>query len=337
MSGNGGAPLAPATGGIAAPTDLPASIDVVEVGPRDGLQLEPRFVETARKIAMVDAVTAAGVRLVEVTSFVHPKVMPQLRDAADVMRGIARRPGTVFSALVPNLRGAERAIEAGADALRVVVSVTDAANVKTLGKTVDESMADLDGIVRFARDARRAVGVILGMSFGCPLSGAVRRERVIALAGRAIDAGAGEVVVADSYGYADPLTVQRMLGELRRRWPEGRFGLHLHDTRGLAVANAYAALGAGVHSLDACLGGLGMGGLRGGEPAGGNLATEDFANLCEELGVQTGIDVEALGAVARDVRGWLGHALPGRVHTAGTRRALYVRIAAPKGPSASPS
>jgi hydroxymethylglutaryl-CoA lyase len=307
---------------------LPPSVDIVEVGPRDGLQLEPTFVPTATKMALVEAVARAGVRRIEVTSFVSPTAVPQMRDADEVLRGITRQTGVVYSALVPNRRGAERAIDAGADALRVVFSVTDAANRRNIGRSVEESLAELSAIAAMAARAGRALELILGMAFGCPLTGAVAPDRVVGLVGRGLDAGAREVFVADSYGFAHPLAVRDLVARLRDRWPASRIGLHLHDTRGLAVANAFAALQAGVHSLDASLGGIGVGGLGTGHPAAGNVATEDLVNLCEEIGVGTGIDVARMVEATHLVAPLLAHPVPGRIRAAGTRADLFARIAA---------
>lgn len=316
---------------------LPPSVDIVEVGPRDGLQLEPAFIPTATKVALVEAVARAGVRRIEVTSFVSPAAVPQMRDADEVMRGIARRPGVVYSALVPNRRGAERAIDAGADALRVVFSVTDAANRRNLGRSVEESLVELAAVADLATRAGRRLELILGMAFGCPLTGAVAADRVVELVGRGLDAGAIEVFVADSYGFGHPIAVRDLVGRLRDRWPASRFGVHLHDTRGLAMANALAALQAGVHSLDASLGGIGVGGLGTGQPAAGNVATEDLVNLCEEMGVRTGIDVARLVEATHLVAPLLARPVPGRIQAAGTRAALFARIAAARPNQARPS
>jgi hydroxymethylglutaryl-CoA lyase len=314
---------------------LPASVSIVEVGPRDGLQLEPTFIDTAVKIELVNRIAEAGVGRIEVTSFVSPMAIPQMRDADAVMRGIARRPGCVYSALVPNRRGAERALAAGTDALRVVISATDEANRRNIGRTIDESFEELDAIVALAGAAGRIVEVIFGMSFGCPLTGPVAPAHVERLVERAFAAGASEVVVADSYGFADPLSVEHLVGRLRTGSAGRPIGLHLHDTRGLGSANAFAALRAGVHSLDACMGGLGAGGLGGGHAASGNVATEDLVNLCEECGVQTGIDIARLSAATSRVRDVLGRPLPGRVHAVGTRQQLFAAIAAGAPPGAS--
>jgi hydroxymethylglutaryl-CoA lyase len=307
---------------------LPASVSVVDVGPRDGLQLESSFIDTAVKIELVHRIAGAGVRRIEVTSFVSPAAMPQMRDADAVMRGITRTPGCTYSALVPNRRGAERAMAAGTDVLRVVFSVTEEANRRNIGRTIDESLAELDAIALLTAGTAHRVEVILGMSFGCPLTGAVDPALVERLVTRAFDAGATEVFVADSYGFADPRSVASMIGRLRAAHPHRPLGLHLHDTRGLGIGNAFAALQAGVSSLDACVGGLGAGGLGGAQHVSGNVASEDLVNLCEECGVHTGIDAGQLSAAARYIGGILGRPLPGRLHAIGSRHDLFAAIAA---------
>ncbi len=306
---------------------LPAAVSIVEVGPRDGVQLEPAFIPTDQKVAVIEAVARAGVRRIEATSFVSPLAIPQLRDAEEVMRRVPRRAGCIYSALVPNLKGAGRALEAAVDVLRVVFSATDEANRKNLRRSVDESLAELEAITRLAAAAGRPVEVIIGMAFGCPLTGPVPEPRVEHLVARAVDLGAAEVFLADSYGFADPLQIVRLMGRLRARWPGRPFGLHLHDTRGLALVNAYAALGQGIASFDASLGGLGAGGLGTAGPASGNICTEDLVNLCEEVGVSTGIDLDRLVGAAHAMRDVLARALPGRVQAAGTRAQLFARIA----------
>jgi hydroxymethylglutaryl-CoA lyase len=315
--------------------NLPSSLSVVDVTARDGLQLEPVFVPTEGKIRLIEDLAAAGLRRIEATSFVSPTVMPQLRDAEAVMRGLDRKPGVVYSALVPNRRGAERAIDAGVDALRVVISVTDAGNRRNLGRSVEESLVELAGIVALARGAGRRVELVYGLAFGCPVTGPVPDERVVDLVGRAADLGADEVFVADSHGFADPAQVQRLVLRLRAHRPSLSLGLHLHDTRGLALANALAAMTVGVTSFDASVGGLGAGGLGVPGAASGNVATEDLVNLSEQMGVATGVTIERLIRLAHRLRDALGHDLPGRVQAVGTRAQLFARIAsaATAGPS----
>jgi hydroxymethylglutaryl-CoA lyase len=314
---------------------LPASVDVVDVTLRDGIQLETTFVPTETKIALAETLVAAGVKRIEATAFVSPRALPQLADAEAVMRGIGPRAGLVRSALVPNRRGAERAVAAGADLLRFVFSATEAGNQKNVGMPVEASLAELARVVEIARLADRPVEAILGLAFGCPLSGPVPPARVAELAARVAACGAGTLVLADSYGFASPAQIGEVIDQVRSAAPELRLGCHLHDTRGLGLANALAAMWAGVASFDAALGGAGAGGgLTDATPAGGNLASEELVNLCEELGVSTGIDVDRLSAAARSLEAIVGRSLPGRLHRVETRRQLFARLA---GEQAAPS
>lgn len=306
-----------------------ASVTLVDVTLRDGIQLEPAFVPTEAKIALAGALAGAGVTRLEVTAFVSPRVLPQLADAEAVMRGIARRPGVVLAALVPNRRGAERALAAGVDLLRFVVSATEAGNRRNVGLSVDASLAELAAVVGLGHNAHRQVEVILGLAFGCPLSGPVPVERVQDLARRIADAGASTLVLADSYGFAAPAQIARVVDGVQRARPGLPLGCHLHDTRGLGLANALAAMQAGVTCFDAALGGAGAGGgLTDAVPAGGNLASEELVNLCEELGVATGIDVDRLVAAAGLLERIVRHPLPGRLYRVETRRRLFARLAA---------
>jgi hydroxymethylglutaryl-CoA lyase len=307
----------------------PASVTVVDVTLRDGIQLEAAFVPTEAKVALAHALAEAGVTHLEVTAFVSPRALPQLADAEAVMRGIDRRPGVVRAALVPNRRGAERALAAGADLLRFVVSATEAGNRKNVSMSVDASLAELATVVELARSAGRRVEAVLGLAFGCPLSGPVPVERIQDLAKRIAETGVSTLVLADSYGFASPTQIVRVIERVQSTQPGLRLGCHLHDTRGLGLANAWAAMQAGVTCFDAALGGAGAGGgLTEAVPAGGNLASEELVNLCEELGVTTGIDVDRLSEAARSLARIVGHPLPGRLHQVDSRRRLFARLAA---------
>lgn len=307
---------------------LPASVHIVEVGPRDGLQLLPTPVPTEVKVAMIEAVVRAGIREVEVGAFVSPTAMPQMADTGAVVRRVAGRLPCTCAALVPNVRGAALALEAGCDALRMVLAATDAANLRNVRRPVAQSLEECAAVARLAAQGGRRVDAVIGMSFGCPFTGPVAPAQVVALVQAVFDAGADGVIVADSIGVAGPLQVEALIGALRERWPRRRLGVHLHDTRGLAIANAFAALRAGASMFDGALGGLGAAVLGERSTHSGNVATEDLVNLCEELGVQTGADADALGAAARRVGEVLGLELPGRILASGTRRALFARIAA---------
>ncbi len=300
-------------------------VTIVEVGPRDGLQMEKTFVPTAAKIRFIDALTRAGIRRVEVTSFVSPKVIPQLRDAAEVLAGIERAPGAVYLALVPNLKGAERAIAAGADGVKIVICTSDPYNSRNVGMSVDESIENCGEILALGRAGGKPAEVVIGLSFGCPLTGPVPPERVVELTRRLAEQGYREISIADSMGLANPLQVRRMMRRLQDEFPVVHFSLHVHNTRGLGLANIFAAYEEGIDTFDSSIGGLG-----GSEVvvagALGNVATEDLVNMFEEMGVESGVDMEgiqAAGFVAQEI---LGRQLPSYVLASGTPEQFYQRV-----------
>lgn len=306
-------------------TILPTTATIVEVGPRDGFQMETTFIPTDLKVDVINRVARAGVRKVEATSFVNPKVIPQMADADEVMRRIERRPGVVYAALIPNARGARRAADAGADSLRLVVCCTETYNQRNVGMSVRQSMEQAREILGIAAAARVKSEVTLALSFGCPFEGTVPGDRVAALAGELAEIGFAEICIADSIGVANPVQMKRLMNRLRTEIGErAHLSLHLHDTRGLGLANVVSALECGIDTFDASLGGLGgcpimVGGT-------GNIPTEGVVNLCEELGIATGIDIAAIQAAARLLQDFLGRELPSPVLKSGTRGQLFERI-----------
>ena len=302
---------------------LPERVRIVEVGPRDGFQMEPGFLPTELKIELIDVLSRSGLAEIEATSFVHPEAIPQLRDAAEVMADIARAPGVRYSALVPNLRGAERALGAGVDALHMVIAATETYNRRRVRRGQGAPMAPLARTARRAAEASPAVpvAVTLAVTFGCPFEGQLETGEIVRLARRVASAGAREIGLADTAGLAHPHLVRRIVAEVRGALPDTALRLHLHDTRGLAPANALAAMELGVDTFDSAFGGLGgCPILRG---ATGNLATEELVNLCDELGVATGVDLEVVQRASRRLAQHLGRTLPSRVLAAGTREELY--------------
>jgi hydroxymethylglutaryl-CoA lyase len=300
---------------------LPQRVTVVEVGPRDGFQVEQAILPTELKVAVIDLLSEAGLPKIEATSFVHPKLVPQMADAAKVMARIRRRPGAVYSVLVPNLKGAERAVAAKADSVRLVVCASESYNRRNVGMTVAQSMALVAPIASVAAAAGVSFEVVIGLAFGCPLEGEVPEDRVVALARQLHGQGVREISVADSIGIAHPEQVRRMVERLRRELPEARLSLHIHNTRGLGLANALAAMECGIDTFDTALGGLG--GCPVFEGATGNIPTEDFVNMCEEMGVQTGVDLSRVREASRRLQTVLGRSLPSHVLRVGTRRELY--------------
>jgi hydroxymethylglutaryl-CoA lyase len=299
-------------------------VTVVEVGPRDGFQVERTVIPTELKIEVVDAIARAGVSKIETTSFVSPKMVPQLADAAEVMAGIERHPGTRFTALVPNLRGVERALEAEADGVRLVVTTTDTYNLKNVGMTVDQSLEVCREIMGRVAGEQTTVEAVIALAFGCPFEGRVSADRVSELARRFVDMGIRELSIADSVGLGNPVQIAATMGRLLDELPGIALSLHLHDTRGLGLANVLAALGVGIDTFDASIGGLG--GCPVLAEGAGNIATEDLVNLCHEMGISTGIEIEEIQSTSLKMQDFLGRRLPSKVLAAGTPDQLYAKI-----------
>ncbi len=295
---------------------LPARVRVTEVGPRDGLQNEKEVVPTDAKVAFVEALAAAGLPEVEVSSFVSPKWVPQLADAEDVFRRLRRREGVVYSALVPNERGMERALACGVRKVAVFAAATESFSRRNTNGSVAEVLGRFVPVVAAARRGGVAVRGYLSTAFGCPYEGPVDPAAAAAVARRLLDLGCDEVSVGDTIGVATPGRVLAGLEALERAGvPRERTVLHFHDTRGTALANVLAALQAGYASFDSSAGGLG--GCPYAPGAGGNLATEDLLYLLEGLGVATGVRIEAVREASRGVEAVLGRPLPGKVLRAG--------------------
>jgi hydroxymethylglutaryl-CoA lyase len=299
---------------------VPERVTICEVGTRDGFQIEPDFISTEQKVEVVDRLTAAGVPRIEVTSFVHPKVVPQLRDAEAVMAGIRRRPDTRYAALVPNDKGASRAVAAGVDAIHTVLSASESHNLANVNMTIAESVDRLRAVAQIA--ARAAVPMQCGVStsFGCPFEGDVPIERLERIVGQLVDLGARGIGLADTTGMANPRQVAAVLERLIPRFPGVEWTLHTHDTRAMAIPNILAAMQLGVTNFDASIGGLG--GCPFAPGASGNVCSEDLVHCLHAMGVATGIDLDRLVGVSRRVEQIVGRALPGQIIKAGpsTRR-----------------
>lgn len=312
---------------------LPARVTICEVGPRDGFQIEPVWIPTELKVETIERLAEAGLPCIEAASFVHPKVVPQMRDAEEIMARLRRRPGTVYAALVPNEKGAVRAVEAGADALHTVLSASESHNLANLNMTVDESLARLREVLAIAREAHRPVVCAVSTAFGCPFEGEVPLARLERVVGALVELGASVIALADTTGMANPRQVAQTFEFLIPRFPGVGWALHTHNTRGMAIANVLAALGCGVSRFDASVGGLG--GCPFAPGATGNVCTEDLVHCLHAMGIETGIDLERLIGTARRVEEIVGHPLPGQVMKAGpwTRRypvpeAVAARLAA---------
>lgn len=297
-------------------SDLPDRISLREVGPRDGLQNEDP-VPTEAKIALIDRLSATGVQRIEAVSFVHPRAIPQMADADVVWKQIRRAAGVRYSALVPNSRGAARALGAGFTELEAVVSASDTHNRKNVNRSTEESLDDIAVIIDAAHQAGATCQVIVSTAWGCPYEGDVPVERVVAVAGRAVADGADSVSFGDTTGMATPSRVQALVGEFRSRHPGGGLNLHFHNTRGTGLANVLTALELGVADFDASVGGLG--GCPYAPGATGNIATEELIYMVEDMGVATGVDLDAMIDAAADAERIVGRTLPSQVLRAGPR------------------
>jgi hydroxymethylglutaryl-CoA lyase len=299
---------------------LPDRVTVCEVGTRDGFQIEPEFIATEQKIEVVERLAEAGLPRIEVTSFVSPKAVPQLRDAEAVMAGIHRRPGTRYAALVPNDKGASRAVDAGVDVIHTVVSASESHNLANVNMTIAESIAKLRAVGEIAARARVKLNCGISTSFGCPFEGDVPIERLESVVARLVDLGAAGIGLADTTGMANPRQVTAILERLMPRFPGIEWTLHTHDTRAMAIPNILAAMACGVANFDASIGGLG--GCPFAPGASGNVCTEDLVHCLGAMGVATGIDLAKLIDVSKRVQQIIGRPLPGQVMKAGpsTRR-----------------
>lgn len=292
---------------------------IQEVAPRDGLQNEARFVETQDKIRFIDALSACGYAKIEATSFTSPKAIPALRDAEIVMHEIARRPGVVYTALVPNVRGAERALSCGVDEVNLVMSVSETHNRANLRMSREESFAQLSDIVGAVRASGSAVAVNVSLStvFGCPMEGDIDRYEVFELMDRFAQRGVDGITLCDTTGMAYPVQVGEIAARARSLFPGLTLTLHFHNTRGMALANTLAALDAGVDRFDASLGGIG--GCPYAPGASGNVCTEELVHMLELQGYDTGVNLAGILAVAETLPGLIGHDVPSQILKAGTR------------------
>lgn len=292
-------------------------IEIVEVGPRDGLQNESAILEVDQKLAFVDRLRRAGARRIEVVSFVNPRRVPQMAGAEEIMAGLPAAEGLSRIGLVLNMKGWERAAAAGCEEANVVVCATDGFGVRNQGASVAEQMATLAAIAeRRAAEGGPALSVTFSVAFGCPFDGEVSEDQVVALAREAGALGVPEIAIADTIGVADPWTVRRRIAAVRAAAPEARLRVHFHDTRNTGLANAYAAVEAGVQVLDASCGGLG--GCPFAPNATGNIGTEDLVYMLERAGFETGYDLGRLIETAQWMAEILGKPPAASVSRAGS-------------------
>ena len=310
---------------------LPTQVLVTDVITRDGFQNEDQVISTADKIQVIEGLVRAGVTSIEVTSFVHPKVVPQLADAAEVMIQLPRRLGVTYSALVPNRKGAERALAAGVHELHLVVSASESHNRANLNRSVQESLAQLADVCAFVHSAHPQIPMVasIATAFHCPFEGQTPLERVFWIIEELIGMGIRHINLADTDGAAHPLQVWQTVTAVKTRSPAVTCSLHLHNTRDMGLANALAGLQAGITQFDASLGGIG--GCPFVPGATGNISTEDLVHMLHEMGIATGIDLDMLFAEGRKLRAIVGHDLASQVARAGTSSSLHalneIRIA----------
>jgi len=297
-------------------SDLPERISLREVGPRDGLQNEDP-VPTAAKIALIDRLGRTGVGRIEAVSFVRADAIPQMADADEVWAGVTRVPSVRYSALAPNLRGARRALDAGFTEVEVVVSASDTHNRKNVNRGTAESLDEIAVVIAEAHERGATCQVIVSTAWGCPYEGDVPVERVLGVAGRAVADGADSVSFGDTTGMATPRRVRDLVSGFRSRHPGMPLNLHFHNTRGTGLANVFAALELGVDDFDASVGGLG--GCPYAPGATGNIATEELVHMVEDMGVATGVDLDAMIGAAAEAERIVGRELPSQVLRAGPR------------------
>ena len=296
---------------------LPTRVSVYEVSPRDGLQNESALVATHAKVRLIDALLDAGISRIEVGSFVAPKWVPQMADADEVCRMIGRRPGVTYAGLCPNARGLERALAAHIDEIAVFVSASETHNLKNVNKTVAQTLKAFESVIGPAVARGLKVRGYVSTMWGCPYEGGVDPERGLELAKHLLDAGCYQVSLGDTIGVGTPVQTQQIVDLFAGAIPLEQIALHLHDTRGTALANVLVGLQSGITTFDASVAGLG--GCPYAPGAAGNLATEDLVYTLHGMGIETGIDLERLWQAGQVAEAIVGRDLPGKVHRAGVR------------------
>src|SRR5262245_12413381 len=316
-------------------SDLPKNVSIQEEGPREGFQIEKGPIASARKVELIDALSQTGVKQIQVVSFVSPNAVPQMADAEDVVRGIRPNPDVRYTALWLNDRGFERALACGH--LDLAASITLTASETFLKRNQRRTMAENLAAQRISISNYKAKGIAIESAgimaaFGCNFEGEVPPRRVIDLIGQVLELAAEhdvkikKVTLADTMAWATPASIKRLVGLARERYPDLRINLHLHDTRGMGIANAYAGLEMGVDSFDAAVAGLGGCPFAAHAGAAGNVCTEDLVFMCEEMGIATGIDLERMIAAARLAEDIVGHPLPGSVMRGGALKTLREKV-----------
>jgi hydroxymethylglutaryl-CoA lyase len=296
-------------------------VAIHEVATRDGFQSEITFVPTSEKIKLINALSRTGVKKIEVTSFVSPKAIPQLRDAAEVMQGIERQAGVVYVALVPNQQGAQRALECGVDEVNLVMSLSESHNLVNMRMRCEQSLAEFCRVVQMLENSPVRINGTIATAFGCPFEGNMAINRVLETCHRYQDLGLHSITLADTTGMAYPSQVSEICRQFLSNFPQLPVTLHFHNTRGMGLANVMAAYAQGARAFDASLGGLG--GCPYAPGATGNVCTEDVVHMLQCCGIRTGVDLESLLRAAGTLAPLLGHTVAGQVLQAGERLRRY--------------
>lgn len=294
---------------------LPTRVSIREVGPRDGLQNEPTVLSADQKIRLIGMLSASGLELIEVGAFVRPQNVPQMADTAEVFARLERRPGVVYSAIVPNRVGARRAVEAGAGAIQAFLSASESHNQSNVNMSIAQSLEQAAAIAAIAHAAATPFDAVLSVVFGCPFEGDMPVERVLELSGRLLDLGASQITMGDTTGMAHPRLVQEVFLAFAERFPRATARFHPHSARGAGLANVLAAMQVGVDRFDASIGGIGGCPFAPGAP--GNICTEDLVHMLHEMGIATGLRLPLLVEAARALEQMLGHEVPGQTIKAG--------------------
>nr|WP_091774175.1 hydroxymethylglutaryl-CoA lyase [Piscibacillus halophilus] len=289
---------------------LPERVTIKEVGPRDGLQNEKEEIKTDDKIEWINQLSETGLSYIEITSFVHPKWIPQLKDAVEVAKGIKRKEGITYAALVPNMKGLERAIEANVDEVSIFMSASESHNKKNINKTIDETYPVLREVVEEAKQEGKSVRGYVSTVFGCPYDGKVDEQQVINVCKNLFDMGIDELSLGDTIGVANPIQVGKFLDLIGTEFTKDQIALHFHDTRGMALANTLVSLEKGYYIFDGALGGLG--GCPYAKGASGNVATDDLVHMLHEMGIQTGVDLDQLLQAGQLIQGKIEKSLPSK-------------------------
>ena len=298
------------------------TVKIVEVGPRDGLQNEKVIVSTEVKVAYITALADAGLRVIEAGAFVSPKWVPQMADTAEVYRNIPKDPGVEYPVLVPNMKGLDRAIEAGVRSVAIFTAASETFNKRNINMSIEESFENYAPVAVRARAEGIRVRGYVSTAFGCPYEGDVPPEKVLEVSARLLDLGCYEVSVGDTIGVGTPMQVQGVIGVLLQVIPRSKLAMHFHDTRGTALANTLAALEMGIATFDTSAGGLG--GCPYAPGASGNMATEDLVYMLDSMAIETGVDLNRLVAASSIIAPYLDHPLPGRYLQACTKKAMPV-------------